>query len=358
MSIPTDLPYCLIYPTSYVRDMEPDHFDTHNNLAGTRLHHCICRTTLQYVNDDPNQHREYAGSCLILPHRAHYKEQLFPKILKPWNHQEPLTNSTTKEPFPMELVGDFRSMDPIFKGWYGNSFLYTDVDLGQLRRHGIHLLLYQSEIPAPSAPSYLQAKQPKATKWSPPRAVTPNPAVESPKAKRSGGKGGHHCSLGCSSNTSTLKCPDSTSAKKPSSSEEPALNEQEKSPRSHGSCKHGHSPSPSTKSVRCKRKGVCTEDTCTLNSTLPVSSSMFDGFRSPMGSHSDVTELQPPSITSTPLGLDAPRQWRTTSKESRHSLASLYTSPGFNFSGHLVAGPSNLTPNIPSLAGSHHVSST
>ena len=45
-------------------------------------------------------------------------------------------------------------------------------------------------------------------------------------------------------------------------------------------------------------------------------------------------------------------------EESRHSLASLYTSPGFNFPGHLVAGPGNLNPCVPSLAGSHHMSST
>ena len=192
MSIPTAPPYCLIYPTSYVRDMEPDHFNTHNNPAGTCLHCCICCATLQHMNDDSNQHREYAGTHLILPHLAQYKERLFPKILKPWNHQALLTNSITKEPFPMELVGDFRSTDPIFKGCYGNSFLYSDVDPGQLRWHGIHLPPYQSEILAPSAPSYLQAKQPKATKWSPPWATTPNPAVESPKAKHSSSKSGHH----------------------------------------------------------------------------------------------------------------------------------------------------------------------
>ena len=57
MSIPMDPPYCLDYPTSYVRDMEPDHFDTHNNPAGTCLHCCICHATLQYMNDDPNWHR-------------------------------------------------------------------------------------------------------------------------------------------------------------------------------------------------------------------------------------------------------------------------------------------------------------
>ena len=61
--------------------------------------------------------------------------------------------------------------------------MHTDMDLGQLRWHGIHLPLYHSEIPAPLAPSYLQAKHPKAMKWSPPRAMTPSPAVESPMAK-------------------------------------------------------------------------------------------------------------------------------------------------------------------------------
>ena len=46
------------------------------------------------------------------------------------------------------------------------------------------------------------------------------------------------------------------------------------------------------------------------------------------------------------------------SEESRHLLASLYTSPGFNLPGYPAAGPSNVTPSIPSLTGSHHVLST
>ena len=170
--------------------------------------------------------------------------------------------------------------------------------------------------------------------------------------KRSGSKGGHHHSSGCSSNTSTPKHPDSTSAKKPSNSKEPVPKEQDKSPKSCDSCKCGYSPSPSTKSAECKRKEAHTEDTHELNSTLPISSSGFDGFCSPMGSHGETTELQPPSITSTPLGLGAPRQRRFTSKESRHSLVSLYTSPGFDRPGYPVAGPGNLIPSIPSLAGS------
>ena len=279
MSIPMDPPYCLIYPMSYTKDVEPDHLDTRNNLAGTHLCHCICHATLQHMNDHPNQCIEYGRSCLILFHRAQYKERLFPEILEPQNHQAPLSDSITKEPFPMELVGDFRSTDPIFRGCYGNSFLYSDMDLYQLRH----------EIPAPPAPSYLQAKQPEATKRSPLQAATPNPAVESPKTKHSGGKGRHHHSSGRSSNTSTSKHPDSTSAKKPSSSKESAPNEQDKSPRNRGSHKRTRSPSPSAESVRRKQKEAHTENTRKLNSTLPISSSGFEIFCSPTGSHSEAT---------------------------------------------------------------------
>ena len=123
-------------------------------------------------------------------------------------------------------------MDPIFKGCYGDLFLYSDVDLGRLQWQEIHLPPYQGEIPTPPAPSYLQAKQSKAAKRSPPQATMPTMAAESPKTKHSSGKGGHHHSSGRGLKTSTLKHPDSTSAKKPSSSKEQVLKEEDKSPKS------------------------------------------------------------------------------------------------------------------------------
>ena len=130
MLVPTDPPYCLVYPTSYVKDVEPDHFNTHNNPTRTHLHHCICHTTLQYMNDDPRYRRTYGRSCLILPRGAQYKERLFPEILKLQNHWALLIDPVTKEPFPMKLMGDFRSTDPIFKGCYGDLLLYSDMGLG------------------------------------------------------------------------------------------------------------------------------------------------------------------------------------------------------------------------------------
>ena len=158
MSIPTDQPYCLVYPTSYVRDAEPDHFDTCNNPAGMRLCHCVCRATLQFNNNKPKECTNYAGSCLILPRGAQYNDWLFPATLELWNHCSLLIDSTMREPYPMEMVGDIQAVDPIFKGCYGDSLLYFDVDLCWLRQWGIHLPMFQGEIPMPQALSYWQVR--------------------------------------------------------------------------------------------------------------------------------------------------------------------------------------------------------
>ena len=139
MSVPMDPPYCLVYPTSYVKNVEPDHFDTHNSQAGMRLHHCVCHTTLQFSNDDPKERTNYAKSHLILPCGVQYNNRLFPAILEPWNHCGPLIDPTTGEPYLMEMVGDFKAADPIFKGCYRDSLLYSDADLCRLRRQKIHL---------------------------------------------------------------------------------------------------------------------------------------------------------------------------------------------------------------------------
>ena len=190
MSIPTDLPYCLVYHTSYVRDVDLDHFDTHNNLAGMHLHHCICCATLQFNNDKPKECTNYARSHLILPHGAQYNDRLFPSNLKLWNHHGSLIDSTMREPYLMEMVGDFWVVDPIFKGCYGDSLLYSNADLHWLRQWGIHLPVFQGEIPMPPAPSYQQVREPMVTKQSPHRVAATDTPVESPKAKCSSSKSG------------------------------------------------------------------------------------------------------------------------------------------------------------------------
>ena len=85
---------------------------------------------------------------------------------------------------------------------------------------------------------------------------------------------------------------------------------------------------------------------------------MFDAFHSPMGSFSDVIELLPPSITSTPLGQAGPRHRRMTSANSRHSSALLFPSSNFNLPCYSAIGLGSLTPSVPSIASSHHVFSS
>ena len=155
MSIPRDPPYCLVYPTSYVKGVKLDHFDTHNSPVGTHLHCCVCRTTLQFSNDDLKERTNYVGSCLILPRGVQYNDWLFPAILELWNHCGPLIDPATGEPYPMEMVGDFKALDPIFKGCYGDSLLYSDTDLCWLRWRKIHLPVFQGGDPHATCPILL-----------------------------------------------------------------------------------------------------------------------------------------------------------------------------------------------------------
>ena len=94
------------------------------------------------------------------------------------------------------------------------------------------------------------------------------------------------------------------------------------------------------------------------NITLPISSSMLDIFCSPMGSLSNMIELLAPSIPSTPLGKAGPREGWMTSSDSRHSSASLFASSSFNLPSYPSMGLGSLTPSVPSITGSQHISST
>ena len=166
MAIPTDLPYCLVYPTCYIRDVDPDHFDTHNNLAGMCLHRCVCHATLQFSNDEPKECTNYARSHLILPHGAQYNDWLFLAILEPQNHHGALIDSMMGEPYPMEMVGDFWAMDPIFKGCYEDSLLYSNTDLHQLRWLGFTSLHSRGRSPC-HWPQHLTVESSIYRRWHP-----------------------------------------------------------------------------------------------------------------------------------------------------------------------------------------------
>ena len=65
-----------------------------------------------------------------------------------------------------------------------------------------------------------------------------------------------------------------------------------------------------------------------------------------------------PQLLPPPLGEVGPRHEQMTSSDSRHSSASLFASSSFNLPGYPSVGLGSLTPSVPSIAGSHHISST
>ena len=213
-----------------------------------------------------------------------------------------------REPCPLEVVGNFRAMDPIFKGCYGDSLLYSKADLARLRRQKVYLPVFQGEIPGPPVPSYQQVREPAATKQSLHRVAALDTSVESPKAKHSSSRAQPSWGSGCSFNTSTPKCPNSTSTKKPSCPKESTPDDLAKSPQAHSSRKCGCSSSSAPGSAGHKQRNLHRVDSSMADITLPIGSSMSDTFHSLMGSLSDVTEPLAPSITFTPLDKASPRE--------------------------------------------------
>ena len=255
----------------------------------------------------------------------------------------------------MEVVGDFRTTDPIFKGSYGDSFLYSEDDLVRLRQQKVYLPIFQEEIPVPPTPSYRQSREPGTAKQSLHRVAALDTAVESPKTRRSSSKGGAPWGTGCSSKTSTPKRPDSTLAKTPPHPQESTPDHSAKSLQARSSQKHGHSPSPTTELAESKQRDLSGMASGTVDTTQPLGSSTF---LSPTGSLSEVVGPLAPSITSTPLGKAGHRKGRTVSSDSRLSSTSLFASLSFNIPRLPSMGFGSLTPSVPSVTGSHHISST
>ena len=150
MAVPTDPLYCLVYPTVYNDDTEDqNYFNTAASLSGLHTQSCICCTLLQHVDMDPVCQRTYKGGCLIISHSTQYRT-LFPEIVAPCNQWGLLIDHNTGEPYPMTATGDFCLMDPIFPGSPGDSLLFKEDNLTQLKRKGFHVPTYREEKPQPT----------------------------------------------------------------------------------------------------------------------------------------------------------------------------------------------------------------
>ena len=134
MAVPTDPPYCLMYPNIYSNKVPPEdknHFNVEGGPPRLCTCTCICHTLLQHADLSEAHRQKYHGSCLVIPWGAQYSH-LLPEITMPHNHWVLLIDLHSGEPFPMVPVGDFQLVDKIFSGMPGDSLLFNSDDLAKL----------------------------------------------------------------------------------------------------------------------------------------------------------------------------------------------------------------------------------
>ena len=77
MALPTEPPFCLMYPTIYGAEAEDKtHFNTKSSPLGMCTNVCMCRSLLQLMDKDPANRRAFDGSHLIVPCDTQYKKPL------------------------------------------------------------------------------------------------------------------------------------------------------------------------------------------------------------------------------------------------------------------------------------------
>ena len=110
MALPTNLPYCLVYPNIYsstIPEKDRHHFNVGGSPPGVHTHVCICHALLQHADMSADHRQQHHGSHLVIPRGVQY-DHLLPKIMMPCNHQAPLVDFSMGEPFPLVPNGDFQ----------------------------------------------------------------------------------------------------------------------------------------------------------------------------------------------------------------------------------------------------------
>ena len=118
MVVPTEPPYCLVYPNIYAASVPPEdrnHFNIQGGPPRLHTHICICHTLLNHADLSEAHMQKYHSSCMVIAQGAQYNH-LLPKITMLCNHQALLIDLHMGEPFPMVPVGDFQLVDKIFPG--------------------------------------------------------------------------------------------------------------------------------------------------------------------------------------------------------------------------------------------------
>ena len=147
MAVPTDPPYCLMYPNTYSDEAvleNQNHFNTTGGPPRLCTSSCIYHTLLQHVDLTKANRQKYNRSHLIVPWGAQYKT-LLPEITMLHNHLVPLLDLDSRKPFLMVPVGDFNLKDKIFPGIPADSLLFNGDELAKLQRKRYQISTYREE---------------------------------------------------------------------------------------------------------------------------------------------------------------------------------------------------------------------
>ena len=134
MAVPTDPPFCLLYPNIYSKEVTPEdknHFNVKGGPPRLCNRTCTCHVLLQHTDLSKAHRWKYHVDCLVIREGAQYSH-LLPKITMLHNNWALLIDLHSGEPFPMVPVGDFHLVDKIFPGMPGDSLLFNSDDLAKL----------------------------------------------------------------------------------------------------------------------------------------------------------------------------------------------------------------------------------
>ena len=149
MAVPTDPPYCLVYPKIYSNEVPPkdsNHFNVKGGPPRLCTRACICHALLQHADLSETHRWKYHGSCLVIPRGTQYSH-LLPKITMPCIYRALLIDLHSRELFPMVPVGDFQLVEKIFTGTPRDSLLFNSDDLTKLRKMRFQITTHQKEWP-------------------------------------------------------------------------------------------------------------------------------------------------------------------------------------------------------------------
>ena len=138
MAFATEPPYCVVYVAEYW-DKDPSKMTSHdpeNHWYVMASEKMIVRWLLSVPNWEPSDNKCIKGGHLLIPRGVQYGPKLFPELVVPCNHAGPLIDPAMGQDAPLQTIGSFRDVDPIFPSFPGDLALFTAEEVTQFEGVG------------------------------------------------------------------------------------------------------------------------------------------------------------------------------------------------------------------------------